>query len=88
MRITLATVGTRGDIAPFVALGIGLMRAGHEVRALSWDLWREPFEAAGIDFTPAGPPTTDTAKITSSRGLNTIRPCSRLAITNRTVPGA
>jgi UDP:flavonoid glycosyltransferase YjiC (YdhE family) len=61
MRITLATVGTRGDIVPFVALGIGLMRAGHEVRAVSWDLWREPFEAAGIDFTPAGPATTDSA---------------------------
>ncbi len=31
MRITLLTVGSRGDIQPYVALGIGLKAAGHEV---------------------------------------------------------
>ena len=58
MRIVLASVGTRGDIAPFVALGIGLTRAGHEVTATSWDLWRDAF-AGAVPFTPAGPGTTD-----------------------------
>lgn len=32
MRITLLTVGTCGDVQPFVALGIGLLRAGYPVR--------------------------------------------------------
>lgn len=58
MRIVLATVGTRGDIAPFVALGIGLSRAGHDVMATSWELWRDAFEPA-VPFTAAGPVTTD-----------------------------
>jgi sterol 3beta-glucosyltransferase len=32
VRITLLTYGSRGDVEPFVALGAGLMKAGHEVR--------------------------------------------------------
>ncbi len=32
MKITLLTYGTRGDVQPFVALALGLQRAGHAVR--------------------------------------------------------
>ena len=32
VRVTLLTVGSRGDVQPLVALGAGLQRAGHEVR--------------------------------------------------------
>ena len=32
MKITLLTYGTRGDVQPFVALAVGLRRAGHRVR--------------------------------------------------------
>ena len=31
MNITLLTIGSRGDVQPFVALGIGLKEDGHEV---------------------------------------------------------
>lgn len=31
MRIFIATFGSRGDVEPFLALGLGLKRAGHEV---------------------------------------------------------
>jgi sterol 3beta-glucosyltransferase len=31
MRILITTFGTRGDIQPFIALGIGLKNAGHDV---------------------------------------------------------
>ncbi len=31
MKITILTLGSRGDVEPFVALGKGLMRAGHDV---------------------------------------------------------
>src|SRR5215203_287263 len=31
MNITLLTIGSRGDVQPFVALGVGLRDAGHEV---------------------------------------------------------
>ncbi len=31
MNVTIVTLGTRGDVQPFVALGAGLKEAGHEV---------------------------------------------------------
>jgi sterol 3beta-glucosyltransferase len=31
MNITILTIGSRGDVQPFVALGVGLEEAGHEV---------------------------------------------------------
>jgi sterol 3beta-glucosyltransferase len=31
MNITILTIGSRGDVQPFVALGVGLKEAGHEV---------------------------------------------------------
>ena len=31
MRIAIQTLGTRGDVQPYVALGLGLRRAGHDV---------------------------------------------------------
>jgi UDP:flavonoid glycosyltransferase YjiC (YdhE family) len=57
-RFVLATVGTTGDVRPFATLAAGLRAAGHQVRAVSWELHRAPFEAAGADFVAAGPATT------------------------------
>ena len=31
MQILILTVGTRGDVQPYVALGKGLLQAGHDV---------------------------------------------------------
>ena len=31
MKITILTIGSRGDIQPFVALAIGLKNKGHQV---------------------------------------------------------
>ena len=31
MKVAMLTIGSRGDVQPFVALGIGLREAGHEV---------------------------------------------------------
>ena len=56
-RFVLATVGTTGDVQPFATLGAALRAAGHEVRGVSWELHRETFEAAGVEFVPAGPLT-------------------------------
>src|SRR5688572_6725070 len=32
MRIAIQTLGTRGDVQPYVALALGLMREGHAVQ--------------------------------------------------------
>jgi sterol 3beta-glucosyltransferase len=31
VKVTILTIGSRGDVQPFVALGLGLRDAGHEV---------------------------------------------------------
>ncbi|MBI1946882.1 MAG: glycosyltransferase family 1 protein [Deltaproteobacteria bacterium] len=35
MRITILATGSRGDVQPYVALGVGLARAGHGVRVVT-----------------------------------------------------
>ena len=48
MRIALATVGTTGDVAPFVLLARRLVARGHEVTAISWPVHRAAFSEAGV----------------------------------------
>ena len=50
MNVTLTAFGTRGDVQPMVALGIGLQAAGHRVKLLTHPAF-EPFvRDAGLDF--------------------------------------
>lgn len=81
MRIALATVGTTGDVVPFVALTHGLLGAGHEVTAVSWDLHRSAFEAAGALFVAAGPATSaaDIAR-TAARASAVGSPMAQVAV--------
>jgi len=58
MKLVITTVGTTGDVRPFVALARALRGAGHTVRACSYDLYSNDFEAEGIEFVPIGNPVT------------------------------
>jgi len=50
MKITISTVGSRGDVQPYIALGRGLSRAGHTV-TLAVDRIFEPFvRENGLEF--------------------------------------
>lgn len=50
MRITINSFGTRGDVQPYLALGRGLLSAGHSVRVLSHEIHRDFVECYGFDF--------------------------------------
>jgi UDP:flavonoid glycosyltransferase YjiC (YdhE family) len=50
MRIVILTVGSRGDVEPFIALGAGLTRAGHAVRLATHELFRDAVTGAGLAF--------------------------------------
>ncbi|MBL8058713.1 MAG: glycosyltransferase family 1 protein [Anaerolineales bacterium] len=50
MRITIVTLGTRGDVQPYVALALGLKNAGHHVRLATHALFRNFVTGYGIDF--------------------------------------
>lgn len=50
--IVLFTLGTRGDIQPYVGLGVGLQRAGHAVRIVTSESFAPMILAAGLAFAP------------------------------------
>ena len=35
MKITILTIGNRGDVQPFVALSLGLKQVGHEIKIVT-----------------------------------------------------
>jgi UDP:flavonoid glycosyltransferase YjiC (YdhE family) len=52
MRVSILTVGTRGDVQPVTAFGLGLQRAGHSVRICTHSEFRELVTRQGLDFAP------------------------------------
>ena len=52
MKITVNTLGTRGDVQPYIALSLGLQRAGHSVRVMSHQIFETFVRAYGLDFYP------------------------------------
>jgi sterol 3beta-glucosyltransferase len=52
MRVSMLTVGSRGDVQPFVAFGIGLQRAGHMVRVCTHPEFRELVTGRDLEFAP------------------------------------
>jgi sterol 3beta-glucosyltransferase len=54
MHITILTLGSRGDVVPYLALGQGLHGAGHEVRVISFQDVEPMARARGLDFAPIG----------------------------------
>jgi sterol 3beta-glucosyltransferase len=51
-NITLLALGSRGDVQPFVALGLGLRAAGYHVRIAAAEDYRDIVEPHGLDFAP------------------------------------
>ncbi|MFN8464124.1 MAG: glycosyltransferase [Caldilineaceae bacterium] len=50
MRITVLAVGSRGDAQPYMALGMGLQQAGHEVKIATHEVFREMVTERGLEF--------------------------------------
>ncbi len=55
MKILIPTIGTRGDIQPYIALSIGLKAAGHTPTIASHPFLRDLVESYDISFAPIGP---------------------------------
>lgn len=54
MRIVLASAGSRGEVQPLQALGVGLKRAGHSVVLCSSPDFAPSSSALGLPFVPVG----------------------------------
>lgn len=81
MKIALSTVGSTGDIQPYLALGKELIAAGHDVKALSHPFHAPRFEKNGIPFQGCGTELTEdglNAKI--DRMISALSPLKQLRI--------
>ncbi len=54
-KIAIFTMGTRGDVQPYIFLSKELIKNGYEVSLGSHPCWRKLIEDAGIHFEPIGP---------------------------------
>ena len=59
MKVVITAAGSRGDVQPCVALGLGLQRAGHEVILAGWEPYRYQAESRGLAFYPVAGPAPD-----------------------------
>jgi UDP:flavonoid glycosyltransferase YjiC (YdhE family) len=50
VKITIVTIGSRGDVHPYVALGIGLKNAGHHVRIATHSYFEPLIRQHSLEF--------------------------------------
>lgn len=53
-KFCLLTIGSRGDVQPYIALALGLMKDGHQVAIVTHDDFKEWVEGYGIEHRQAG----------------------------------
>ena len=74
MNITMLTYGTRGDVQPFVALGLGLKKAGHKVRLAAPETFKNFVEGFGLEFFPLpGVPAELSRRLVDEARMNPVR---------------
>ena len=69
MRIVIIAPGSRGDVQPYIALGIGLQNAGHYVRLVSHSNFESLVTSYGIEFWSFGNDVKDAVKNSEMREL-------------------
>lgn len=63
MKVCFLTLGTRGDVQPYVALGRELIKEGHEAVICVGESFRQLVESNGIEFVPT---TSDLMAVAAS----------------------
>ncbi|MEM6530894.1 MAG: glycosyltransferase, partial [Chloroflexota bacterium] len=69
MKITIITLGSRGDVQPFVALGRYLQQAGHETVIVGADDFDDFVEGYGLPYHPLGLSVRDAAAAGAAHDL-------------------
>jgi sterol 3beta-glucosyltransferase len=50
MKITILSIGTRGDVQPFIALGLALKQAGYAIEIVTHSTFESWIKSYGFDF--------------------------------------
>ncbi|MHB1355529.1 MAG: glycosyltransferase [Anaerolineae bacterium] len=69
MRIVIIASGSRGDVEPYVALGVGLQKAGHGVRLVTHENYQSFVTSYGLEFWPIAGNVQDIAGSPEMRAL-------------------
>ncbi|GAA5860234.1 hypothetical protein JCM3774_000351 [Rhodotorula dairenensis] len=72
LRFTCLTIGSRGDVQPYIALCKGLMAQGHHCRIASHGEYQKWVEGHGIDFAPVGGDPAELMQLMISHDFFTI----------------
>ena len=81
-KIAMFTMGTRGDVQPYIYLSKELIRNGYEVTLGSHPCWRKLVEDSGIQFEPIGPDIDIDKEAAVIRGKNANPTLSMLRLMN------
>jgi len=54
-RIVLTTLGSLGDVHPYIAIALGLKARGHDAVLATAEYYRKKVEALGLGFRPVRP---------------------------------
>jgi sterol 3beta-glucosyltransferase len=52
MKITILTAGSRGDVQPYIALGLAVKKCGYSVRIATFKNFQTLVEGSGLEFYP------------------------------------
>ncbi|KAK6388933.1 hypothetical protein LTR65_007214 [Meristemomyces frigidus] len=71
LRITCLTIGSRGDVQPYIALCKGLLAEGHKARLATHHEFRPWVEQHGIEFVPVEGDPTELMRVCVENGMFT-----------------
>lgn len=54
LNVVIQVVGSRGDVQPFIALGVEIQKHGHRVRLATHDVFEGFVRDSGLEFYPVG----------------------------------
>ncbi|ESK98185.1 udp-glucose:sterol glycosyltransferase [Moniliophthora roreri MCA 2997] len=72
LHFTFLTIGSRGDVQPYIALAKGLMADGHRVRIATHGEFKEWIESYGIEFGYVGGDPAELMRICVENGTFTV----------------
>ncbi|KAK7064572.1 sterol 3-beta-glucosyltransferase [Favolaschia claudopus] len=72
LHFTFLTIGSRGDVQPYIALAKGLLADGHRCRIATHGEFKEWIEAHGIEFAHVGGDPAELMRICIENGTFTV----------------
>jgi sterol 3beta-glucosyltransferase len=72
MNITCLTIGSRGDVQPYIALCIGLMKDGHKTKIATHAEFKDWIEGYGIEFAPVEGDPAELMQLCVEYGMFTV----------------